>query len=81
MTVTFSSGVKDVLKDTLSFATLFLIVPTSLGHGDDWCNKGNMGLFKLEGCPPVITIKEKYTKLWSFLIDFFLNMSNYFIRF
>lgn len=47
MMVTFSSGVKDVLKDTLSFATLFLIVPTSLGHGDDWCNKANMGLFKL----------------------------------
>lgn len=66
-----SPRVKDVLMDTFCFATLFLTVPTSLGHGDDWCNKPKMWLSKLEDWSPVIIIKEKYTMLRSFLIDFF----------
>lgn len=66
-----SPRVKDVLMDSFCFAPLFLTVPTSLGHGDDWCNKPKMWLFKLEDWPPVIIIKEKYTTLRSFLIDFF----------
>lgn len=80
MMITFSSRVKDGLKDTFSFATLFLAVPNSRSHGDDWCNKPIIGLFKLENRSPAIIVKEKNTVLSSFLIDFFLNMSIYITR-
>lgn len=77
---TFSSRVKDVLMGTFSFATLFLVVLTSQSHGDDWCNKPIIGLFKLEDRSAAINVKEKNTMLSSFLIDFFLNMSIYITR-
>lgn len=76
MIITFTSSVKDVLTDTFSFATLFLIVMTSQSRGDNWCNKPITGLFKLEDRSPAIIIKEKTTMLSSFLIDFFSKHVN-----
>jgi len=57
--ITFSSRGKDTLMDTFSFTTLVLVMPSSRSHGDDWCNKPIIGLFKLEDRPPAIIIKEK----------------------
>lgn len=71
MVLIFSSTVKDVLMDTFSFATVFLVMPTSQTHADDWRHKPIIELFKLENGSPAIIIKEKNTMLSSFLIDFF----------